>query len=283
MSTPKAAPGDRTEDVWRMYLTTGTMPDYVRAPWYESKAMRFIAERLPREPRCPLCLFPFAGFGGKLMKVITGREPSRLNPLLCNDCDVFARKYKGGAEIELTMLFADVRGSTALAEGMSPTAFSELIGRFYRAVTAVLFHGGAMVEKLKGDEVTGLYVPGFTGGRHARVAVRAARRILEVTGHGGPGGAWIPVGVGVHTGTARVGAIEGENGMVEIAALGDAPNTAARLAGEAGPGEAVISEATWQAAGLSELTPQQVFHLRGRSTPIEARVLRLGKPASARR
>jgi adenylate cyclase len=242
--------------------------------------MRYIAQKLPKDPRCPICFFPFHGIGGKLMKTVTGREPSRLNPRLCNECEVFAKKYKGGAEIELSMLFADVRGSTGLAEVMNPTEFSGLIGRFYRAATGVLFRANAMVEKLKGDEVTGLFVPGFAGLKHARVAIQAARNILRVTGHEAK--PWVPIGVGVHTGVARVGAVEGEGGVVEIAALGDSVNTASRLASTARQGEVVISESACAAAELevAGLTQRELI-LKGRSEPVAVRVMCVGSAEQA--
>jgi adenylate cyclase len=52
------------------------------------------------------------------------------------------------------------------------------------------------------DEVTALFIPGFTGQEHARRAVEAGQALLRVTGHAEPGGPWVPVGVGIHTGTA---------------------------------------------------------------------------------
>ena len=71
---------------------------------------------LPSSPRCKLCNSPFKGWGGLLMHWM-GRDQSRYNPRYCQQCDQF--DHPGGAEVELTMPFADVRGSTALAEKMS--------------------------------------------------------------------------------------------------------------------------------------------------------------------
>ena len=101
------------EEVWRTYLTTG---DHVRERRY-----RNIFRLLPGNPRCNGCYAPFQGAGSTVVKAIYGRSPSSLNPQLCNICDEFAQKYQGGAEIELSLLFVDVRGSTALAEDMNPT------------------------------------------------------------------------------------------------------------------------------------------------------------------
>jgi adenylate cyclase len=66
------------------------------------------------------------------------KRQSSTNPAYCDACDHFARTHPGGAEVEITMLFADVRGSTALAERMSPTEFSRLMNRFYSATAHVM-------------------------------------------------------------------------------------------------------------------------------------------------
>ena len=94
----------------------------------------------------------------------------------------FANRYPGGTELELSMLFVDVRGSTRMAERMTPAGFSELMNRFYRTATEVLIGTDAVIDKLVGDEVIGLYLPIFTGPNHARPAVLAARELLRATG-----------------------------------------------------------------------------------------------------
>jgi len=203
-----------------------------------------------------------------------GVHPSKMNPQLCNVCERFAEKHRGGAEIEASLLFADVRGSTGLAERMSASEFGRLIDRFYRAATRALYSHNGLVEKLIGDEVTGFFVPAFAGRMHARVAVEAGKAILAATGHGRGSGPWIPVGVGVHTGVAYVGAVGVETSGVDIAVLGDAVNTAARLASLAGIGEMIVSETTRDAAGL-DTTGMQPRHLelKGRAEPVAAWVI----------
>jgi adenylate cyclase len=260
---------DKIELIWRTYMTTGKIPEFANPFWYESKYMRPVARWLPSEPRCQACYYPFQGFGGKLVQTFLNLKPSKMNPQLCNVCENFANKYQGGAEIELSMLFADVRGSTSLAEKMTPTEFSKLIDRFYRVTTRVLYHANALVEKLIGDEVTGLFVPGFAGPNHAGVAIDAAKSILRETGHEDPSGPWLPVGVGVHTGTAFVGSVSAEGGQTEITALGDAVNTAARLASTAGTGEVVVSDESRRLAGLdTDGLASRRLDLKGRSEPV---------------
>jgi len=189
----------------------------------------------------------------------------------------FAHKYPGGTELELSMLFVDVRGSSRLAERMTASDFSRLMNRFYKAATDVLIRTDAFIDKLVGDEVIGLYFPLFTGPNHARQAVLAAQQLLLITGHAEEQGPWLPIGIGVHTGVAFVGTVSGaEDTVNDITALGDNVNITARLASVAAPGEAVISEVAYTAGGLDlgELEQRQL-ELKGMSEPVSARVLRV--------
>jgi len=261
-------------DIWRTYLTTGRVPDFIELPWYRHKLLRGFFHHLPDNPRCRICHSPFKGLGGAVMRHFFGIVSSKLNPQLCNECETFAQHYRGGAEIELSILFADIRGSTRLAEQMNPTDFSGIINRFYNAATKVLFDSNAMVEKLVGDAVTGFYTTGISGADHARLAVGAAREILRVTGHHSSSAPWIQVGIGIHTGLAYVGTVNADAGVTDIAVLGDTANIGARLAALAGPGEIYVSQITAQAAGIDpsgvEIRRQNV---KGRSEPIDIWVL----------
>jgi adenylate cyclase len=173
------------------------------------------------------------------------------------------------------MLFVDVRGSTTIAEKMDTLEFSRLMNRFYESAINVLVLADAFIDKLVGDEVTALFIPGYAGKDHARKAVEAGLALLRVTGHGDVGGPWVPVGVGIHTGTAWVGSIVGAKGdAADFTALGDNVNIAARLASKAGQGEVLASEATMNAARIEtdELEKRQL-ELKGKSELVSVRVL----------
>jgi adenylate cyclase len=261
----------RIESMWRVYMTTGEIPQSANPRWFEAKVLKPIVRMLPRSPRCRICYYPFEGVGGAIARTVLGVRRAKLNPQLCNICESMAERYRGGAELDLTMLFADIRGSTALAEQISPAQFSGLIDRFYRAATKELFNRNALVEKLIGDEVSAFFVPGFAGQAHARVAVAAGQAILRATGHSDPEGPWAPVGVGIHTGKAFVGAVSAEGGTAEITALGDTPNTASRITAEAAIGEVLISEATREAAGIEAAgLKHRRLELKGKEEPVEA-------------
>lgn len=230
---------------------------------------------LPSDPRCKMCGSPFKGWGGFIMHLL-GRDQSRYNPRFCEKCKVF--EHPGGAEVVLTMLFADVRGSTTLAEQMNAREFSNLINRFYKVATHVLIQTDALVDRLIGDEAIGLYLPGFAGPEHPRRAIEAAQELLRLTGHQHAKGPWLPVGISVHTGPAFVGVVGGDESPVDFTALGDHVNIAARLASQAGAGEVLISEAAYSASAmeLEDLEHRQL-DLKGKSEPIRVRILKVNR------
>lgn len=256
--------GNEHEELWRAVLTGEGSP---------LKHDRDRYKRLPGAPRCKTCLIPLGGISAPFVRLFTKRRPSRKNPNYCNLCEEFVRTHPGGAEIELSLLFADVRGSTSLGEAMRPGEFTQLMNRFFDSSNRILIDSHAMVDKLVGDEVIGLYLP-VLGPDHARRAVEAARKLLEATGHGNPEGPWLPVGAGVHTGIAYVGAVGSKETVSDFTAMGDAVNVTARLASLAGKGEVLVSEAACLESGLDlgNLEMRQL-ELKGRRAPLTVRIL----------
>jgi len=255
-----------SNDEWWYSILTGENPAF------PLRQFRTVLGLLPSSPRCTFCNAPYEGVGRPIMRLL-GQAPSTLTPHLCRQCHEVARQHIGGAEVEMTLLFADVRGSTTLAESMSASEFSRLINRFYISATDVLVESGAWSDRLVGDEVIGIYVPGFAGPEHARRAVDAARDLLRITGYGTAEGAWLPIGVGVHTGVAFAGAVGKAGRATDITALGDNVNIAARLASKAGPGEVLISDLTYATAGLDlGNLEQRQLELKGKSEPVGVRV-----------
>src|SRR5918992_1621586 len=236
------------------------------------RTVRRIFSRIPSSPRCKFCAVPFAGPGGLVMPLL-GRRRWPKNPNYCGGCFRVLRENHGGAEIECSLLFADVRGSTPLAEQMRPKEFTQLMGRFYDTAAAVLVSHDAFVDKFVGDEIIGIFVPAMATELHAQHAVDAAQALLRQTGHMDPGGPWVPLGVGINTGTAYVGAI-GEGHDTELTAMGDVVNTAARLASAAAAGEILVTAAAAASAGLAEdALERRALPLKGKSEPTEVVVL----------
>jgi adenylate cyclase len=248
------------EEMWRGLLL-GTDPRYARA--------RGWLKHVPSEPRCKMCAAPFGGIGQPLMRLLH-RDPWAKNPLYCTLCFNVLDAHRGGAEIEASFLFADVRGSTALAEGMSPTEFRRQLNRFYEAATRILVEHDAIVDKFVGDEVIGLFIPALAKDAHAERAIEAAQALLRATGHGDPGGPWLPVGAGVHTGVAFIGSV-GQPPVTDLTALGDVVNTTARLASAAGTGEILVTGAAATASGYDTTAlERRQLDLKGKrdSTPV---------------
>ena len=252
-----------TEAIWRGILV-GTDPRY-------RDSYAFL-KRLPGSPRCKLCSAPFKGAGAVVARRM-GRRQWAKNPHYCQACFTLLEHQHGGAEIDCSLLFADIRGSTSLAEGMSPTEFRRLLDRFYDAAARVLFEREAILDKFVGDEVFAIFVPAFTGAEHATRAIEAARDLLVATGHADPGGPWVPIGIGVHTGVAYVGAV-GELPSTTVTAVGDPVNVAARLASAAGPGELLISRVTAAAARVDESALEhRELDLKGKAERVPVVVL----------
>jgi adenylate cyclase len=242
------------------------------------RRVRNILKLIPEGPRCKFCNAPFHGFGAPLMRLM-GQYPSRLTPHLCTQCHKFASQYLGGAEVELTMLFADIRGSTSLAERMSPSEFGLLISRFFAVSSDIIVRSQALLDRLVGDQVIGLYIPGFAGEHHRDLAIGAAQELLRATGHSSNMDPWIPVGIGIHTGVAFVGSVGNAGVATDITVLGDAANTAARLSSSAKAGEILISEN----AMIPRLEPgkleTRILELKGKSQAVKVFVLNERSPS----
>ena len=140
--------------------------------------------RVPGSPRCKLCHNPFGGFAGRAMAKI-GCTPSRLNPNFCTRC--CDKLPKGGAKVDVAVLFADIRGSTSLGEHAAPAEYADLLNRFYRTATHVLIAHDAIIDKIIGDEVMALFVQGFAG-KDYRMQTGAPLS----TGCSAPSAGWVP-------------------------------------------------------------------------------------------
>jgi adenylate cyclase len=243
--------------------------------WFSSSAftvdkrLRHLFRLLPHDPRCKFCNAPFQGVGGRLVRTFFGKQRSDLNPNFCNLCDEASRRFPGGAEVEMSMLFADVRGSTALSEKMSPSEFSRLINRFYTQSTKIIAETDGLVEKLAGDAVAAFWGSGFAGPDYVERTITTAKKLSAVMEESG-----IPVGIGVHAGVAYFGALGTPDGLTNISAIGDEVNTAARLAGQAAAGEIVVSEQALAAAGIDPAQFEtRTLALKGIREPVPVRVL----------
>ncbi|MFQ5944841.1 MAG: adenylate/guanylate cyclase domain-containing protein [Candidatus Methylomirabilales bacterium] len=259
-----------SEDFWRAMVEEG-IESLHRERW--------LFRRLPSDPRCKVCSVPFGGFGGRIMGRF-GYEPWIKNPNLCNLCQDIVMERPGGAEVNLSLLFADVRGSTDLAETLSPMKLKQVMSSFYEVATSVLVRTNAFVDKIVADEVVGFYFPAFHGPLHAGAAIRAADELIR-RAHSEE---VLPLGIGVHTGIVYLGTIGGEGGVAaDIGVVGDVVNTTARLASSAAQGEVFISEQAHEASDLDlgELERRELA-LKGKAEPFPVRVLTIHSPGPER-
>jgi adenylate cyclase len=199
------------------------------------------------------------------------------NPAICQACvKSFRDQGLTGAEIPVSLLFADVRGSTGIAERMRPAAFRAFLDGFYRIGTEVILRRDGLVDKLVGDEVIGLFFGGVSGPRHAAAAISAATELVARAGgvETSTGGG-IPIGAGVHTGEAYVGTTGPKGAVDDFTALGDVVNTTARLASSAAAGEILVTVAAAHAAEYdTNGLERRHLEVRGRHEPIDVVVIR---------
>ena len=227
---------------WEAYFRFDAQPS--------NRLMRRMLHALPSSPRCGFCGAPFAGPGARVVARL-GFRPSRKNPNICATCVELAPP--GGITVEAGVLFADMRGFTALSESARPEQTKELLRRFYACAEDALFPE-AIIDKFMGDAVMALYLPTFVRPESevvhagpedrrviAEVMLAHARDLLSRAGYGSRFGAFIDIGIGLDYGEAFVGNI-GDRTVHDFTAVGDVVNTASRLQACAGGGEIVVSD-----------------------------------------
>ncbi|MBW9117596.1 adenylate/guanylate cyclase domain-containing protein [Rhizobium cauense] len=206
-----------------------------------------------------------------------GVTRSKMNPNICTICERSFRYVKKQRHVtaSATILFADIRGFTALSEQIEPVRLSEIVSLFQdRCAQAIWAHDG-IVNKQMGDGLMAIFNFPIVRQDHAAAAVMAAMDIqrhcrsafehLEAD-HG------LGVGVGIHSGEVEIG--EFSSFRSDFTAIGGAVNLAARLESQARAGEIVMSpETTTQAAHLTSEAQSRSLVLKGIEQPVEARVL----------
>ncbi|MGB2644107.1 MAG: adenylate/guanylate cyclase domain-containing protein [Candidatus Acidiferrum sp.] len=177
----------------------------------------------------------------------------------------------GGESQRITLLFADVRGFTTMAEKMTPREAVEVLNEFFARMTDVIFEHDGTLDKYIGDGLMALFGAPFSLQNDAEAAVRAAsnmqRSLAELNKVSGR--APLNIGIGIHTGEAVVGFLGTERRM-DYTAIGDTVNVASRLTSQAGPGQIVISAATH--ARLKDAIPcgqLAAMKLKGRAEMID--------------
>ncbi len=206
-----------------------------------------------------------------------GIRPSQMNPNVCTICESMfttvmrARKVT----IDATVMFADLRGYTALSQSLSANEISGLLDAFYDECADAIWECDGLLNKTIGDAVMAVFNFPIKRPDHAGRAVRAARAIQqrwagereERAANLGVPGAELGVGIGIHSGELSFG--EFGRSHRDLTAIGTVVNTASRAQAAALPGQILVTQAVYQRVGAdiaaSEPSP---YHLKGFDAPV---------------
>jgi len=185
-----------------------------------------------------------------------------------------AARALGGSVVEVTALFADLRGFTTFSEAVEPAEIVRMLNRYHGAAVPCILDNGGTIVQFVGDALLALFNAPARQTDHARRAVRAALQMQEVVERiAASEPDWPRLRVGANTGPALVGNIGSET-LRGFNAMGDSVNVAARLQALAEPGQVVIGDATLVALGDGvTATPLGELSVKGRQQPVRAYVV----------
>jgi len=243
------------EDLWRTIFEVGH-PDLLKQQWLHKK--------LPQRPRCRLCLVPFKGLGGWFMRR-KGKAPNSRNPNFCNACDKFLEAYPGGVEIDMSILYVDIRHSTQYTQSHDSANVGERINRFLNEATRIITDNDGFMMAFYGDCIVAAWPPGFSGKDHAQKVFRTAQQLVNNKNMIDQDGESIPVGVGVHTGPVFISTVSALQGSFrDVSIFGSNVNLTARLASRAASMQALgTKEHIIAAGGQPDTYPSESIELKG--------------------
>jgi class 3 adenylate cyclase/FixJ family two-component response regulator len=180
----------------------------------------------------------------------------------------------GQEELEVTVLFSDIRGFSAMAERLSAREIAEIVGRHLTAMAEIVVEHGGTIDKFQGDAVMVVFgAPDPLPDHAARalrcaIAMQARQAALNAEGWGTQAVDGLHIGVGINSGLVIAGAVGG-GGRLEYTVIGDAVNVAQRLQSEAEGGEIVASASTIASADDIDAEPIGLRQVKGREEPVE--------------
>jgi class 3 adenylate cyclase len=211
------------------------------------------------------------GHRKRLLKAIAGLRV-RAGGSTLSATPVSSLKADAAERRQLTVMFCDLVGSTALAARLDPEDMREIIGAYHQCCASLIERNGGFVAKYMGDGVLAYFGYPLAHEHDAERAVRAGLAIVDAapnleTAAGAP----LHVRVGIATGIVVVGDLLGSGESQERGVVGDTPNLAARLQGFAAPDSVVIAEGTRKLVGdLFELRDLGSQDLKGVTLPTRA-------------
>ena len=187
----------------------------------------------------------------------------------------------GGVNQTITVLFADIRGFTALSEKEKPEKVVGLLNRYFSAMSEIIFEHGGTLDKYIGDGLMALFGAPTASEEDALNAVKAAvtmqKRIASLNEElRAEGLGQISMGIGLHTGEATIGYI-GSDKRSEYTAIGDTVNLASRLESNAAGGQILMTEATAAASGNRvPVNAKEPLTVKNRVQPVNVLEIRWG-------
>ena len=225
--------------------------------------------RLPVPLRGPASI-PFRVFGIR---------PSRMNPNTCTICELmFTRVMKARKiTVDVSVLFADLRGYTMLSQSHSADTVSSLLDAFYDECAAAIWEFDGLLNKTVGDAIMAIFNFPVRHESHAARAVLAAREIqrrcrlrreLLIAEGVGLDASALGVGIGIATGEASFG--EFGRSHRDLTAIGTVVNTAARAQAAAKAGQILVTKAVCDRASAETAAAKgRDFDLKGFEKPVE--------------
>jgi class 3 adenylate cyclase/DNA-binding NarL/FixJ family response regulator len=177
-------------------------------------------------------------------------------------------------EMDVTVLFSDIRGFSTIAERLEARDVATVIGRHLEAMAEVVAQHGGTIDKFQGDAVMAVFGAPEPSLDHAEralrcaIAMQARQRELNADGWDVVDLPEMGVGIGVNTGRVIAGTVGG-GGRLEYTVVGDAVNVASRLQNEASGGEIVATASTVSAAPRVVCDSIGSRHVKGREEPVE--------------
>jgi len=202
-----------------------------------------------------------------------------MNPNTCTICELmFTRVMKArNVTVEVSVLFADLRGYTALSQLLPPDAVSSLLDAFYDECAAAIWEYDGLLNKTLGDAVMAIFNFPIRHEDHVARAVLAARAIQRrcearraslFAENNGLAGTELGVGIGIDAGNASFG--EFGRSHRDLTAIGTVVNTAARAQSAAAAGQILVTRPVHDRAGSDLLNAQgQEYQLKGFDVPVQ--------------
>ncbi|QPF81806.1 adenylate/guanylate cyclase domain-containing protein [Bradyrhizobium genosp. L] len=205
-----------------------------------------------------------------------GVKPSRMNPNTCTICEMaFSKIMKARAvTIDATVLFADLRGYTALTQTIAPSGLTSLLDAFYDDCAAAIWRYDGILNKTIGDAVFAIFNFPVRQQDHATQALLAAREIQQSFGRRrgelaraiGAGDVEIGIGIGMDSGETNFG--EFGQSHRDLTAIGTVVNRAARAQSVARSGEIFVTSAVRERTGGMVTADGSDHVLKGFAEPV---------------